>query len=188
MDHPGDRSERRAVRNGYVAKRKRIYSRNRNRFGLGESNPIKGLGWIREEDEIFGHLPITWEVMTEEQKKIREVTAKLDGLYLPKEEDEEVIQWGIYSKWNGGCNCYGCSGYDKKRQRVRMRRIDIKEIKEGLVEYQDLVEELNTEKVEQVKFTLDMDDEFKVSDDEMDLFFHHKLEYDPKLHDLIFKF
>src|SRR5208282_5885793 len=92
MRRPKDRLARRAIRDYYISYRRKIRERD---------------SWHHKYEEYLEYLE--WQNLSDDDKKIREVEAVLDGIdpksILP---DWSPTVWGKFAKWNLVPNCKCC--------------------------------------------------------------------------------
>jgi len=141
MGHPKTRAERRNTRIRYIEKRKRTIKQTWHLWKFGTEVPQIHGSWIAMRQYMYY---LSWQEMSEEDKRIAEVIAKLEGKLTAEPEYKPTI-WGKYAKYNLSCNCVQCR-YDDTYNRLKEKRVVRDVLREELLSTADPSEHLKVDK------------------------------------------
>lgn len=140
MNHPYSRSERRAVRDCWIRRRKKLKLRvEASSWERHWRTPHEGSGNYYSNTRYDAYLKyLEYENFNDEQKKIAEFEAYLDGKKWPPDDMWQPVQWSEYAKKSTFyCPCYNCRrdrSHDMWSRNTESRREAKKEIREYLLE------------------------------------------------------
>lgn len=129
MRHPQDRLDRRAVREYYI-QRRREFILSTQKYAKEYHEGLVHEGSSHYQWDSYWRW-VRWQEMSEDDKKIAEVEAVLDGKEAYEAKPSwEPTQWGKYAKYNLACSCWACQyGSKGEHKERRARRAKIKKLK-----------------------------------------------------------